>query len=57
MEEIKPNATYTTKEVKMFLHVGEWSLGKRVKEGKLKPTKIGRKYVYLGSDLLHFLSK
>ena len=55
MDEIKNQKTYTQEEVKKWLRVGRNTMARLVKEGQLSPKLVGRRYVYLGEDLLKFI--
>lgn len=54
-EEIIPGAVYTLDEVCKLLHVGKATARRWLKEGKLPKRQVGRKYRFLGKDLLLLL--
>lgn len=53
--EIQPMALYTTQELKKFLSVGDNTIWRIAKENKINHTKVGKRYVWLGKDILKFL--
>ncbi|HSV95134.1 MAG TPA: hypothetical protein VLH94_04165 [Spirochaetia bacterium] len=55
MLEIKSNGVYITKEVMKLIRIGEIELLKRVRDGRIKASLSGNKYIYLGKDLLAYI--
>lgn len=55
MLEIKSNGVYITKEVMKLIRIGESELLKRVRDGRIKASLSGNKYIYLGKDLLTYI--
>lgn len=56
-DEIVPNRVYNYQETQKVLGLGDWSLFRAIKTGKLKASKPNRKYLILGSDILEFLKR
>ncbi len=56
VEEIKPNAIYTTEETQIFLKVSPSTMKRFLKRGILKANKIGRQYRILGKEILRIIS-
>lgn len=55
MEEILPNKVYTRPEVQEILRIKEWSYKLLVRGGQLVPTRAGKRFLFLGSEILRFL--
>lgn len=58
MEEkraIIPTAVYTTEQVAELLNLDIVTIQRYVRSGQLKAKKTGRKYLFLGQDLLNYL--
>jgi len=60
--EIKRNAIYKYKEVRKLLGIGRVRAERFVREGKLKPSRIGKggfdgqgSYSFLGSEIISFI--
>ena len=52
-----PKVAFTVPETARMLSVGLTTLHKLVKTGRLKKTKIGRKSVFLASDIEAFVAE
>jgi excisionase family DNA binding protein len=50
-------AAYTVSETLTVLSIGRTSLYAAVKNGDLRPAKLGKKTLFLADDLVAFLSK
>lgn len=48
--------TYTTRETEHILNIGHTKLYQLINNKKLKATKLGKKTIFLASDLAEFLS-
>jgi excisionase family DNA binding protein len=55
MEEISPRGIYKTSEVCKFLNLGANSLGRRVRQGEITASKIGRGYLFTGEAVISFI--
>ena len=58
MEEkigIIPSAVYTTEQVAELLNLDIVTIQRYVRSGELKAKKTGRKYLFLGQELLKYL--
>ncbi|MCX6779878.1 MAG: helix-turn-helix domain-containing protein [Candidatus Magasanikbacteria bacterium] len=56
MNEIKPNAVYTTQEAQEVLKISDSTMKRLLKKGLIKANKIGKQYRILGHELLKILS-
>lgn len=54
-KSILPNAVYGFKEAAEVLGITTWGLRPVIKAGLLKPTVIGTKYRFLGSELIGYI--
>jgi hypothetical protein len=55
--EIKPNATYSRNSAAETLGLSPRALDYCIKSGELNASKVGRRVVILGRDMLDLLSK
>jgi excisionase family DNA binding protein len=55
MFEVNSNAFYTLMDLENGLNISIVSLREWIKQGKLKASKVGRKYIVSGQDLRVFL--
>jgi len=53
--KIDPLAVYTSPQMRKFLRISEVNQIVFVKSGRLKPSRVGRRYLFLGSEILRFL--
>lgn len=53
--ELLPNAIYTAREAEKVICIGRDALKKRIREGKIKASFLGNKYVITGQELLDYL--
>jgi excisionase family DNA binding protein len=53
--EIRPNAVYTIREVCQILKISDATMRRWVKDGKIRGSRVGRAYRFLGSQLLEAL--
>ena len=56
MEEIKPNAVYTTNETEALLKISNSTIKRLLKNGILKANKVGKQYRILGKEILILIS-
>jgi len=56
MQEIKPNAVYTTGETSDLLKVSQSTIKRWLKKGIIKANKIGGVYRILGKEILRAVS-
>ncbi len=56
MDEIKPNAVYTTQEAQQVLKISDSTMKRLLKKGLIRANKIGKQYRILGHELLKLLS-
>lgn len=56
VQEIKPDAIYTTSEAERVLRVSNSTLKRLLKRGALRANKVGGQYRILGKELLRILS-
>ena len=56
MEEINPNAIYTTSEVEGLLRVSNSTIKRLLKKGILRANKVGKQYRILGLEVLRLIS-
>ena len=56
MEEIKPNAVYTTQETQDILRVSTSTIKRLLKRGAIRANKVGGQYRILGKELLRLIS-
>ena len=56
MEEIKPNAVYTTNETEALLKVSNSTIKRLLKNGILRANKVGKQYRILGKEILILIS-
>ena len=56
MEEIKPNAVYTTNETEALLKISNSTIKRLVKNGILRANKVGKQYRILGKEILILIS-
>lgn len=54
-QEKKPEKTYTRDEVCEIAHISRPTLWKKTKSGEIRATKIGRRVVYLETELRKLL--
>jgi excisionase family DNA binding protein len=50
--DIRPNAVYTIRDVCRILKVSDATMRRWVKDGKIRGSRVGRAYRFLGSQLL-----
>lgn len=53
--EIQENVVYTLEEVCKILKTSDTNLRRKLKEGAIRFTRLGRQYRFLGRDILAFL--
>lgn len=56
IDEIKPNAVYTTKEAMDLLKISESTVKRMLKNGLIRANKVGGQYRILGKELLRLVS-
>ena len=56
MEEIKPNAIYTTNETEAMLKISNSTIKRLLKSGILRANKVGKQYRILGKEILRLIS-
>jgi len=56
MNEIHPNAVYTTEETQELLKISNSTMKRLLKKGLIRANKIGNQYRILGHELLRLLS-
>ncbi len=56
IEEIKPNAIYTTEETEKALRISNSTLKRLLKKGLIRANKIGGRYRILGREILRLVS-
>lgn len=56
MEEIKPNAVYTTAETEKVLRVSASTMKRLLKKGLIRANKVGGQYRILGKEILRLIS-
>ncbi len=56
MEEIKPNAVYTTNETEALLKISNSTIKRLLKNGILRANKVGKQYRILGKEILTLIS-
>ena len=56
MEEIKPNAIYTTDETEAMLKISNSTMKRLLKNGILRANKVGKQYRILGKEILRLIS-
>lgn len=56
VQEIKPNAVYTTDETQKILRVSNSTMKRLLKKGLIKANKVGRQYRILGIEILRLVS-
>ena len=56
MQEIQPNAVYTTAEAQAALKISNSTMKRLLKKGLIRANKIGKQYRILGHELLALLS-
>ena len=56
MEEIKPNAVYTTNETEALLKISNSTIKRLLKNGILRANKVGKQYRILGKEILILIS-
>jgi len=56
MEEIRPNAIYTTAETQNILRVSESTIKRLLKKGLIRANKVGGQYRILGKEILRVVS-
>ena len=56
MEEIKPNAIYTTSETEAMLKISNSTIKRLLKSGILRANKVGKQYRILGKEVLRLVS-
>ena len=56
MEEIKPNAIYTTNETENLLRISNSTIKRLLKNGILRANKVGKQYRILGKEILRLIS-
>lgn len=56
IEEIKPNAIYTTQETQAALRVSNSTIKRLLKKGLIRANKIGGQYRILGKEILTLIS-
>jgi excisionase family DNA binding protein len=54
--EILPNAVYTLRELCEILHISDATARRWIKDGKIRASRVGRAYRFLGSNLLEALN-
>jgi excisionase family DNA binding protein len=55
MQTVSPKVAYDVTETARLLSIGRTSLYARVKAGELRATKLGRKTLFLASDIVAFV--
>jgi excisionase family DNA binding protein len=56
LQEIKPNAIYTTSETQELLKISNSTIKRMLKNGLLKANKVGGQYRILGKEILRLVS-
>ena len=56
IEEIRPNAIYTTSEAQKLLKISNSTIKRMLKSGLIKANKVGRQYRILGKEILRLVS-
>lgn len=56
MEEIKPNAIYTTNETEILLKISNSTIKRLLKNGIIRANKVGKQYRILGKEVLRLVS-
>jgi excisionase family DNA binding protein len=56
VEEIKPNAVYTTEETREVLRISESTIKRMLKRGLIRANKVGGQYRILGKEILRLVS-
>lgn len=56
MQEIHPNAIYTTNETRDILRVSTSTMKRMLKGGIIRANKIGKQYRILGKEILRLIS-
>ncbi len=56
MEEIRPNAVYTTAEAQSILRVSNSTIKRLLKKGLIRANKVGGQYRILGKEILRLVS-
>ena len=56
VQEIKPNAVYTTEETQDLLKISSSTIKRMLKKGLIKANKVGRQYRILGKEILRLVS-
>jgi len=56
MEEIKPNAVYTTNETEALLKISNSTIKRLLKNGIIRANKVGKQYRILGKEILILIS-
>jgi len=56
IEEIKPNAVYTTAETQKLLKISTSTIKRMLKNGLIKANKVGGQYRFLGKEILKLVS-
>ena len=56
MEEIRPNAVYTTTETQEVLRVSNSTIKRLLKKGLIRANKVGGQYRILGKEILRVIS-
>ena len=55
VRKIDPNLDYPLKQVAQFLEISYGTTLKLRKEGKLKSSRVGKKYYVRGKDILEYI--
>lgn len=56
VEEIKPNAVYTTEETRHVLRISDSTIKRLLKKGLLRANKVGGQYRIMGKEILRVVS-
>ncbi len=56
MEEVRPNAIYTTNEAQQMLRVSNSTIKRLLKKGLIRANKVGGQYRILGKEILRLVS-
>ncbi|HRH22395.1 MAG TPA: helix-turn-helix domain-containing protein [Candidatus Paceibacterota bacterium] len=56
VEEIKPNAVYTTEETRQVLRISDSTIKRLLKKGLLRANKVGGQYRIMGKEILRVVS-
>lgn len=56
MEEIRPNAIYTTNETQNILRISNSTTKRLLKNGLIRANKVGGQYRIIGKEILRLIS-